>query len=199
MRLFAVAFVLGTSLAVAQPPVGQGPSPQMMAQWQRFLEENKFQLQVGETFRKIGELEKKGGSTALTKEQAKKLLELFKPLTAQEKLTQDLAKKILKEIKAVLRPDQLAALDRIQLPRMRAGGGRPGGPGGPGSPGGPGGGPGSGGAGRGGGFRQFDPSRLRDINPLSTRVDKDSPASEFQKRRAERVKEVLSLLEKKAR
>ncbi len=199
MRLFAVAFVLGTSLAVAQPPVGQGPSPQMMAQWQRFLEENKFQLQVGETFRKIGELEKKGGSTALTKEQAKKLLELFKPLTAQEKLTQDLAKKILKEIKAVLRPDQLAALDRIQLPRMRAGGGRPGGPGGPGSPGGPGGGPGSGGAGRGGGFRQFDPSRLRDINPLSTRVDKDSPASEFQKRRSERVKEVLSLLEKKAR
>ncbi|MCS7223579.1 MAG: hypothetical protein NZ959_03305 [Armatimonadetes bacterium] len=208
MRYVGVLFVCAVSTVVAQPPAGQGPSPQMMAQFQRFLEENKFQFQLGETFRKLGELERKGGATALTKDQAKKLLALFKPMTQKDKLTPEEAKKALKEIKAILRPDQLAALDRIQLPRMRFGG-RPGGAGGGpgGGPGGPGGGaagpggPGFGGQGGAGGPRmgRFDPTQLRNINPLSVKVDKDSPFAEFQKKRAERINEFLSHLEKKAK
>jgi len=179
-----MALVLAAA-AIAQPP------PQVMQQWQKFREEHKYHFQLRETFLKLGELEKKGGQTALTKEQAKKLLEIFQPLTKKEKLTADEAKEALKKIKAVLRPDQLNALQRIQLPRM----GRPGGQGaGPGRPGvgGPGGGPGG---------PRFDPSQMRNFNPLSlvVKVDPQSPMAEFAKRRAERIKEVLGLIEKKAK
>lgn len=178
------------SLSFAQPP-GQG-----MAQWQKFFEEHKYHFQLRETFLKLGELEKKGRQTALTKDQAKKLLAIFQPLTKKEKLTADEAKDVLKKIKAVLKPDQLNALQRIQLPRMGRPGGSPGGPGGPGAgPGGPGGRPG------GQGGPRFDPSQMRNFNPLSlvVKVDPQSPAAEWAKRRAERIKEVLNLLEKKAK
>ncbi len=184
---------LTVAAAIAQPP------PQMAAQWQKFREEHKYHFQLRETFLKLGELEKKGGQTALTKDQAKKLLAIFQPLTKKEKLTADEAKEALKKIKAVLRADQLNALQRIQLPRMGRPGGGPGGPGGapsgPAGPGGPGGGPG------GSGGPRFDPSQMRNFNPLSlvVKVDPKSPMAEFAKRRAERIKEVLSLLEKKAK
>jgi hypothetical protein len=185
--------MLTIAAAIAQPP------PQMAAQWQKFREEHKYHFQLRETFLKLGELEKKGGQTALTKDQAKKLLEIFQPLTKKEKLTADEAKEALKKIKAVLRADQLNALQRIQLPRMGRPGGGPGGPGGPGgAPGGP---AGPGGPGGGQGRPRFDPSQMRNFNPLSlvVKVDPKSPMAEFAKRRAERIKEVLSLLEKKAK
>lgn len=190
----AIAALL-VSAAIAQPP------QQMMQQWQKFREEHKYHFQLRETFLKLGELEKKGGQTALTKEQAQKLLAIFQPLTKKEKLTADEAKEALKKIKGILRADQLNALQRIQLPRMRRPGGGPGGP--SGAPSGPGagpGGPGSGPGGPGGGPR-FDPSQMRNFNPLSLviKVDPKSPMAEFAKRRAERIKEVLSLLEKKAK
>lgn len=181
---------LTVAAAIAQPP------PQMAAQWQKFREEHKYHFQLRETFLKLGELEKKGGQTALTKDQAKKLLAIFQPLTKKEKLTADEAKEALKKIKAVLKADQLNALQRIQLPRMGRPGGGPGGaPSGPAGPGGPGGGPG------GSGGPRFDPSQMRNFNPLSlvVKVDPKSPMAEFAKRRAERIKEVLSLLEKKAK
>lgn len=184
--------MLTVAAAFTQPP------PQMAAQWQKFREEHKYHFQLRETFFKLGELEKKGGQTALTKDQAKKLLAIFQPLTKKEKLTADEAKEALKKIKAVLRADQLNALQRIQLPRMGRPGGGPGGPGGPGgAPGGP---TGPGGPGGSGGPR-FDPSQMRNFNPLSlvVKVDPKSPMAEFAKRRAERIKEVLSLLEKKAK
>ncbi|GBC97703.1 hypothetical protein HRbin17_00192 [bacterium HR17] len=180
---FVMASLWSVAIAGAQPPA---PNPQ----WQQFREQHKYHFQLRETFYKIGELEKKGGQTALTKEQAKKLLDIFKPLTQKDKLTADEAKDALRRIKAVLRPDQLNALQRIQLPRW---GGRQGGPGG--GPGGSGGGP----AGGGPGGMRFDPSRMQNFNPLSVKVDEKSPAAEFQKRRAQRVKEVLALLEKKAK
>lgn len=193
------ALMLMAMAAIAQPP------PQMMQQFQKFREEHKYHFQLRETFLKLGELEKKGGQTALTKDQAQKLLAIFQPLTKKEKLTADEAKEVLKKIKEILRADQLNALQRIQLPRMRRPGGGPGGPGGapsgPGgaAPGGPGGGPG--GPGGPGGGPRFDPSQLRNFNPLSLvmKVDPNSPMAEFAKRRAERIKEVLSLLEKKAK
>ncbi|MCX7969443.1 MAG: hypothetical protein N3B10_13295 [Armatimonadetes bacterium] len=193
------ALMLMAMAAIAQPP------PQMMQQFQKFREEHKYHFQLRETFLKLGELEKKGGQTALTKDQAQKLLAIFQPLTKKEKLTADEAKEVLKKIKEILRADQLNALQRIQLPRMRRPGGGPGGPGGapsgPGgaAPGGPGGGPG--GPGGPGGGPRFDPSQLRNFNPLSLvmKVDPKSPMAEFAKRRAERIKEVLSLLEKKAK
>lgn len=181
---------LTVAAAIAQPP------PQMAAQWQKFREEHKYHFQLRETFLKLGELEKKGGQTALTKDQAKKLLAIFQPLTKKEKLTADEAKEALKKIKAVLKADQLNALQRIQLPRMGRPGGGPGGaPSGPAGPGGPGGGPG------GSGGPRFDPSQMRNFNSLSlvVKVDPKSPMAEFAKRRAERIKEVLSLLEKKAK
>ncbi len=185
--------VLTVAVAIAQPP------PQMAAQWQKFREEHKYHFQLRETFLKLGELEKKGGQTALTKDQAKKLLAIFQPLTKKEKLTADEAKEALKKIKAVLKADQLNALQRIQLPRMGRPGGGPGGPGGaPGGPAGPG---GLGGGPGGSGGPRFDPSQMRNFNPLSlvVKVDPKSPMAEFAKRRAERIKEVLSLLEKKAK
>jgi hypothetical protein len=194
---FSVTALLAAA-AIAQPP------PQMAAQWQKFREEHKYHFQLRETFLKLGELEKKGGPTALTKDQAKKLLEIFQPLTKKEKLTADEAKEALRKVKAVLKPDQLNALQRIQLPRFGRPGGGPGGPGGQGGPGGgfgagPGG-PGGPNGGPGGGPR-FDPSQMRNFNPLSlvVKVDPNSPAAEWAKRRAERIKEVLSLLEKKAK
>jgi len=193
MLRWCIAFsvtVLLAAAAIAQPP------PQMAAQWQKFREEHKYHFQLRETFLKLGELEKKGGPTALTKDQAKKLLEIFQPLTKKEKLTADEAKEALRKVKAVLKPDQLNALQRIQLPRF----GRPGGPGGQGGPGG-GFGAGPGGPGGPGGGPRFDPSQMRNFNPLSlvVKVDPNSPAAEWAKRRAERIKEVLSLLEKKAK
>ncbi len=177
--------------AIAQPP------PQMMQQWQKFREEHKYHFQLRETFLKLGELEKKGGQAALTPEQAKKLLAVFQPLTKKEKLTTDEAKEALKKVKEILKPDQLNALQRIQLPRMRRPGGGPGGPGG--APGGPGG-TGPGGPGVQGGPR-FDPSQMRNFNPLSLvmKVDPQSPMAEWAKRRTERIKEVLGLLEKKSK
>ena len=187
---FSVTALLAVA-AIAQPP------PQMAAQWQKFREEHKYHFQLRETFLKLGELEKKGGPTALTKDQAKKLLEIFQPLTKKEKLTADEAKEALRKVKAVLKPDQLNALQRIQLPRF----GRPGGQGGPSGGFGAGlGGPGGPSGGLGGGPR-FDPSQMRNFNPLSlvVKVDPKSPAAEWAKRRAERIKEVLSLLEKKAK
>ncbi len=174
--------------AIAQPP------PQMAAQWQQFREEHKYHFQLRETFLKLGELEKKGGQTALTKEQAKKLLALFQPLTKKEKLTADEAKDVLKKIRSILTADQMNALQRIQLPRMGRPGGGPGSGGPQGGPSGPpSGGPGSG--------PRFDPAQMRNFNPLSlvVKVDPNSPAAEWAKRRTQRIKEVLSLLEKKAK
>ncbi|MCS7265904.1 MAG: hypothetical protein NZ805_13850 [Armatimonadetes bacterium] len=189
-RTLAVATLtfLWLASSIAQPPA-QGGS----GQWQKFREEYKYHFQLRETFLKLGELEKKGGQTALTSEQAKKLLSVFQPLTQKEKLTADEAKEALKKVKEILKPEQLNALQRIQLPRMR----RPGGPGGPGGQGGPG---GAGAGGPGGGLR-FDPSQMRNFNPLSlvVKVEPNSPMAEWAKRRAERIKEVLSLLEKKAK
>ncbi len=177
------AFVAAVSLLSAVAAIAQ-PSPQTMMQWQQFREEHKYHFQLREMFLKLGELEKKGGQTALTKEQAKKLLDIFHPLTKKEKLTADEAKEALRQVKAVLRPDQLNALQRIQLPRMR----RPAASG-------------SGAGGPGGGGPRFDPSQFRNFNPLSlvVKVDPKSPAAEWMKRRTERIKEVLSLLEKKAK
>jgi uncharacterized membrane protein YgcG len=196
MLRWCIAFSVTALLAaaIAQPP------PQMAAQWQKFREEHKYHFQLRETFLKLGELEKKGGRTALTKDQAKKLLAIFQPLTKKEKLTADEAKEALRKVKAVLKPDQLNALQRIQLPRFGRPGGGPGGQGGQGgSSGGPSGQGGSGG--RPGGGPRFDPSQMRNFNPLSLviKVDPKSPAAEWAKRRAERIKEVLSLLEKKAK
>ncbi len=194
MRWCALVVATMASVALA---MAQQPSPQMMAQWQQFREQHKYHFQLREMFYKIGELEKKGGKTALTKEQAKKILGILKPLTQKEKLTSDEAKKALKELKAVLRADQLNALQRIQLPRW---GGRQGGFGGP--PGGAGG-PTGGGAGGpgGGGMRQFDPSQMQNFNPLyiPKKIDEKSPGAEWQKRRTERIKESLALLEKKTK
>lgn len=192
-----------TTMALVALAMAQQPSPQMMAQWQKFREQHKYHFQLREMFYKITELEKKGGQTALTKEQAKKILDIVKPLTQKEKLTADEAKKVLKEIKAVLRADQLNALQRIQLPRWggRQGGqgGGPGGAGGP--PGGAGGPPGGGAGGPGGGGMRFDLSRMQNFNPLyiPKKIDEKSPGAEWQKRRTERLKESLSLLEKKAK
>ena len=147
-----IAVLLAAAFAGAQPP------PQMAAQWQKFREEHKYHFQLRETFLKLGELEKKGEQTALTKEQAKKLLALFQPLTKKEKLTADEAKEALRQIKTILRPDQMNALQRIQLPRM----GRPGG-GGPGMGGSPGGPPGGGAGGPPGGvsFKHLTPPTKR--------------------------------------
>jgi hypothetical protein len=74
MRLAFVGFLCAVVAVVAsaQPPVNP--------QWQQFREQHKYHFQLREMFYKIGELEKKGGQTALTKEQAKSCWTSSSPL-----------------------------------------------------------------------------------------------------------------------
>jgi hypothetical protein len=60
----------------------------------------------------------------------------------------------------------------------------------------PGGGPGGPGGGPGGGGRRFDPSRMKDVNFLSTKADPNNPRGS---RRVEGNKRMIAMLEAKAR
>jgi hypothetical protein len=173
----------------------------MPPQMQKYMAQNKYKMQMRQQIRAINEINR-NPATALTSAQAKQLLTVLKPWTAKPKMTEEDAKGIMRSVKKVMTARQLTAMGNVKPGRM--GGGRPGGgPGGPGggpggfsgrpAGGGPGGGPRAGG---GPGGRGFDPSRMKDVNFLSTKVDPKNPRGS---RRAEGNKRMIAMLEAKAR
>ncbi|MCS6950064.1 MAG: hypothetical protein RMM06_09175 [Armatimonadota bacterium] len=181
-------WALGAVVAVAQPPPGAGGfqmTPEMQRQmeaWRKWREAHEHTFRLTSTLRALEEIDR-DPKTKLTPAQAKKILDVLQPYRNKPKMTQDDAKNALKGIKSALNVTQLNAIARIEAERRNRRGGfggpgggpggggmgmRPGGPGGGGMgmrPGGPGGAP-AGGGGAGGGFRAFDPARMKDFNPF---------------------------------
>jgi hypothetical protein len=192
---------LATAPVLAQaPPGGGGPGGGgMPPEFQKFMAQNKYKMQMRQQLRAINEINR-DPATAITPGQAKQLLAVLKPWSAKPKMTEEDAKTIMRSVKKVMTPKQLTAMGNVK-PQGRGGfgggpgGGSGGGGGGPQRAGGPGGGPGGPGGGPGGG-RRFDPSRMKDANFLSTKVDPNNP---FTQRRAQRNQQFLAMLEAKAK
>jgi uncharacterized membrane protein YgcG len=205
----AAALLLTISSAVrAQGPPGggAGPSPEMMAMFKKFgewREKNKNLASMGQTIGMFAEFEK-DPKTALTKDQAKKILAAVAPWKTKPIMTDANAKELIKTIGKTMTVAQ--ATKSAQLAKEAAarrgqfgggGGGRMGGGGG--APGGGGGRPGG-----GGGMGAMDPAAMKKrfdtmmkgYNPLNFATVPDSPMKE---RSIKPVKEGLAALEKKAK
>jgi hypothetical protein len=161
--------------------------------------------------RNIGELEK-ANKKPLTKDQAKKIVSVVKPWEKKDKMSDDEAKAVRKQINDVLTTAQKNELDKMAAQNRRMGGGGAGGPGGGG--GGFGGGAGGGGGGGGGGG-QLSPQQQQQMrqkfqayakvqnpfkSPASYKEFKDLP-EQFRERIQkgyETRKELLTKLDKKA-
>lgn len=176
------------------PPPGGGPgggpggfqmTPEMQKRFkamQAWRDNHKNIVALQQTLRALGDMDQ-DPTTKITPAQAKKILPVLKTWRTKPVMTDDQARSVNKQVTAALTIPQIK---KIAMTRGggfgggRRGGGGQGGPGGggfggprPGGFGGPGGGgggfggprPGGGGpGGRGGGF---DPSRLKDYNPLN--------------------------------
>lgn len=210
----AAALLLTISGAVraqgGPPGGGGGPSPEMMAMFKKMGEwrdKNKNLFSVGRTMGALAEFEK-DKTTALTKDQAKKIMAVVGPWKSKPVMTDANAKDLLKQVGATFTPAQakkLAQLAKEAEARrggFGGGGGRPGGGGGApggGAPGGGGGRPGG-----GGGGMQMDPAAMKKrmdammkgFNPLNFSTIPDSPMKE---RSTKPVKDGLAALEKKAK
>lgn len=223
LLLLSAVVALATVPALAQGPGGPGGGGPggggpgggaMSPAFQKFMAQNKYKMQMRQQVRAIGEIDR-NPATRLSPAQAKQLLAVLKPWTAKDKMTEEDAKGIMRSVKKTMNARQLNAMAQVKPGRGGGfGGGRPGGgfggPGGGGGFGGPGGGgPGGGGPGGGGGFAgrpgggpggpggrpRFDPSRMKDPNFLSTKVDPNAP---FTSRRAEGNKRMIAMLEARA-
>jgi hypothetical protein len=198
--------------AAAQGPGGQAPSPAVMAKmqaWRKFRDNHpNYRKLQGSLFR-LQELESKP-ATALTKDQAKKILGVLSKWRNKPTMKDEEAKQVNKQIWDVLTPAQLQVMAAADARGGRPGGGSGPGGGGPGGFGGPGGGrPGGGGPGGGGpgggpgGRGGFDPSRMPDpkeynpLNPESSPFFKANP--EMAKRSLTRYKEMVGKLQAKAK
>jgi polyhydroxyalkanoate synthesis regulator phasin len=162
VRVLSLSAILAmaVSLASAQPPPEGGVPPQVS----EFREKHKYTFQLMETVRKLMEMEK-DPKVALTKEQAKRVLDILKPLQKKEKLTQEEAKEVLKELKKVLTAKQLTAMGKIK-PQRRPMAGQPRPP-------------------QEGSQRRpaFDPERMKNFNPFylnpSDPRSKERPMARF--------------------
>lgn len=216
MKKFLAAVVLLTfaGAAFAQPPGGGGggaPSPEMMAMFKKMGEwrdKNKNLFNVGRTMGALAEFEK-DPKTALTKDQAKKILAVVSPWKTKPVMTDVNAKDLLKQVGATFTVPQATKMAQIAKEaasrRGGFGGGGGGGmrPGGGGPPGGGGGGMRPGGGGGGGGM-QMDPAAMKKrmdammkgFNPLNFATIPDSPMKE---RSTKPVKDGMDALAKKAK
>lgn len=203
--------ISGAVRAQGGPPGGGGGfqmSPEMQAMFKKFGEwrdKNKNLAGFNRTIGAIAEFEK-DKSTALTKDQAKKILGILGPWKSKPIMTDANAKDILKQVGGTFTPPQAKKLAQELSKRQGFGGGggggmRPGG-GGPGGPGGGGGGrPGGGGPGGPGGFdmaamkKRFD-TMMKGYNPLNFSTIPESPMKE---RSIKPVKDALAALEKKSK
>lgn len=204
----ALALVGFSTATLAQAPGAPGGDfARFRQQMEKFREQHKYTIQLTNTLAALREMDA-GTKCPLTPDQAKKILAAIAPYKTKAKFTQDDAKTVLKNIKAVLTTKQLTELGqitkRMEERRRGPGAGGPGG-GGPGAgrpggggPGGEGARPGAGGPPGGGERRRFSPpdfAKMKDYNPFA------KPAAEdrFSQRRYERVKAALDALEKKAK
>jgi polyhydroxyalkanoate synthesis regulator phasin len=184
-RMWLAAALLVT---VSAPVVAQGPGggggfgmpPEMMKVFEKMRTARKNRMQVGQTIRALAEINK-DPKTALTKDQAKKILAVIDAWKKKPDMTEDQAKQVSKDLTKPLASNlsQLKALTVAMASRGRmggGGGGRMGGGGGgrPGGGGGFGGGrPGGGGA--GGGMpdpkemiRRIEDSLKKPYNPMNS-------------------------------
>ncbi|MBB6048868.1 hypothetical protein [Armatimonas rosea] len=207
--------ISGAVRAQGGPPGGGGGfqmSPEMQAMFKKFQEwrdKNKNLASVNRTIGAIAEFEK-DKTTALTKDQAKKILAVLGPWKSKPIMTDANAKDMLKQVGATFTPAQAKKLAQVMSEQrggwggggggMRGGGGAPGGGGGrPGGGGAPG-----GGGGRPGGGMQMDPAAMKKrfdtmmkgYNPLNFSTIPDSPMKE---RSIKPVKDALAALDKKAK
>ncbi|WP_395140066.1 hypothetical protein [Armatimonas sp.] len=203
----AVALLLAISGAVrAQGPPGGGmggaaPSPEMMAMFKKFGEwrdKNKSLSSVNRTLGALAEFEK-DPKTALTKDQAKKILSVVGPWKSKPIMTDANAKDMLKKVGATFTPQQAKKLAQIMSERGGMGGGgmRMGGGGAPGggAPGGGGGAPGGGGMDMAVMKKRFD-TMMKGYNPLNFKTIPESPMKE---RSIKPVKDAMAALDKKAK
>jgi len=172
-----IVVLAGTAVAQQQqrPPAEQ---------FKAFREKHKYTFQLMQMVRHIQEIDKDKKYT-LKPEQAKKVLAILKPLRDKPKLTQDEARKALKDLKAVFTAAQLNAMARIK-PRFEK---RPGTPSGPPN----------------GQNRQRPPERERrpqdmkameNFNPFYSKVPK---GDERAARRVKELNEFFAALEKRAK
>lgn len=200
----AAALALVSAGAFAQGPPGGGGfqmTPEQQAQmkkWQKFRENNKHLDQLSRTLRGLGQLEQ-DPKTAITKDQAKKLLPIYKAWKNKPTMTDEQAAGVNKQVNAILNIAQIKKLNAAG-PMGGFGGGRPGGggPGGGGRPGG--GGPGGGRPGGPGGMANFkmpDPAPYNPFNPASSPFAKANP--QMAQRMGQRYNEFVAKLEAKAK
>lgn len=201
----AAALALVAAGALAQGPPGGGgfqPTPEQMAQfkkWQKFNENNKHLATLGRTLRSLNQLEE-DPKTAITKDQAKKLLVIYKAWKSKPTMTNDQAKDVNKQLNAILNVAQIKKLNSgAAMGGFGRGGGMGGGMGRPGGgAGGPGGRPGGpGGPGGGAAFKMPDPAPYNPFNPASSPFAKANP--QMAERINQRTNEFLGKLEAKAK
>jgi hypothetical protein len=204
--------ISGAVRAQGGPPGGGGGmqmSPEMQAMFKKFQEwrdKNKNLSSVNRTIGAIAEFEK-DKTTALTKDQAKKILAVLGPWKSKPVMTDANAKDMLKQVGATFTPAQAKKLAQVMSEQRGGFGG--GGMRGGGAPGGGGGRPGGGGApggggGRPGGGMQMDPAAMKKrfdtmmkgYNPINFSTIPDSPMKE---RSIKPVKDALAALDKKAK
>lgn len=202
-------------------PGGGGPggggqmSPEVQAKLKKFRafqENHKNYRALSGTIRAISEMNN-DPKTALTKDQAKKALDVVNKWKTKPFLTDAQAGAANKELTNVLNLTQIKKMATLQQQGGGfggpggGGGGRPGGGGpgggggrpGGGGPGGGGGRPGGGGPGGGGGGRGgFDFSKMPDpkeYNPLNPATQPDGPMKE---RQVKRMNDFVAMLKKRA-
>jgi uncharacterized membrane protein YgcG len=204
----AATLLLMPAITRAQPPGmgGGAPSPEMMKMFQemgKLRDQRKNLLQLGTMVGSFPEFEK-DPKTALTKDQAKKVLAVVNPWASKPAMTDDQAKQVLGQLSKLMNVAQIkkyAQIQKEQQSRM-GGGGRPGGGGG--GFGGGGGRPGGGGGGRpggGGGMGGFDPKKMMEnmkkpTNPLNPATMPDSP---WKERSVKRIGDAMAALKAKAK
>ena len=160
--VLALVAVSPTAFAQGGGPGGFNPPPALMAKfkaWQKWRENHKNINKLQQTLMAYRELEK-DPSTKVTKDQAKKLVPVFKAWKNKPAMSDDQAKEVNKQLTAPLNDKQLKALATAPNPmqggRGFGGGARTGG--------------GPGGGRPGGGGMNMDPSKFpdpHDFNPLN--------------------------------
>ena len=190
-----VLLAVALAVAVSAPVMAQGPGggggfgmpPEMMKVFEKMRTARKNRMQIGQTVRALAELNK-DPKTALTKDQAKKVLAVIDAWKKKPDMTEDQAKQVSKDLTKPLASNlaQLKALTVAMSSRNRMGGGRMGGGGGMGGGrmgggGGMGGGR-PGGGGMGGGMpdpkemiRRIEDSLKKPYNPMNSGTWGDGP------------------------
>ena len=170
-----IALLLAAVCATTALAQQQGADPR-----NAMREKYKYTFQLMQMAGHIGEIDKDKKYT-LTLTQAKQVLAVLKPLRGKPKLTQDQAKKALKDLKKVFTAAQLNAMARIK-PKFQPAQNRERPSGQPRD--------------SDGQRRQWDPNAMKDFNPFYAKAPKGDKRAE---ERVKRWNEFFAGLEKKAK